>query len=90
MRRNLKGQLTRAEARQDGVYFVELDHQGPKGFVTRFKLSPQGDGTGVEMTTYINQPPWPFRGVYFKKILPAWQQCHADTIKTLDALVLAR
>jgi hypothetical protein len=79
MKRRLTATVTRVED-----HVVEYDHAGKKGFITQWRLSADGDRTTVSLGTYIHAPPWPFRGMYFKKIHPAWTQCYE---RTLDNLV---
>jgi hypothetical protein len=91
MRRSLRGMVSRADGtRSDGKHIVELDHDGAKGFVTRFTIDPEGSGSSVTMTTYLNPPPWPFRKVFYTKIQPGWTTCHERALVNLDALVLGR
>ena len=59
---------------------VDLDHAGDKGFVTRWSLEPQGDSTRVEVHTYIQAPPKPFKRYYFNKVQPAWAACQDRAI----------
>lgn len=65
---------------------VELDHIGGKGFVTRFSLAAEGEGTKVTLTNYLNAPPSPFTGYYFRKVKPAWDGCHQRTLEALEAI----
>lgn len=70
---------------------VTLDHPGDKGFITTWTLRPDAFGTQVELHTWIQAPPWPFRGPYFKRVKPAWQDCHQRTVDALGpALAAAR
>lgn len=62
---------------------VDLDHAGDKGFVTRWKLEPQGDQTRIEAHTYIQAPPKPFKSYYFNKVQPAWAACQDRAITEL-------
>jgi hypothetical protein len=78
MRRRLTAEVTRVED-----HVVEYDHEGKKGFITQWRLSPDGDGTAISLGTYINAPPWPFRGMYFKKIHPEWMRCYEQTLENL-------
>jgi hypothetical protein len=64
--------------------YVDLEHLGNKGFVTRFELKPAGEGaTEVTMTTYTNPPPWPFKAYYFKRVKPAWTTCQDRALANL-------
>lgn len=63
---------------------VELDHLGNKGFVTRFDLVADGANTTVTLTNYLNAPPSPFKGYYFKRVKPAWDGCHARVLEALE------
>lgn len=64
---------------------VELDHIGPKGFVTRFELVPVDGGTAVTMTNYLSIPAF-VAGYYYKKVQPAWAGCHARELETLETM----
>lgn len=64
---------------------IELDHLGPKGFVTRFELAPADGGTTVTMTNYISIPAF-IAGYYYKKVQPAWQGCHARELEALETI----
>lgn len=76
MRRRLVMVVSKAEENEH----VDLDHAGNKGFVTRWKLEPQGDSTRVEVHTYIQAPPKPFKSYYFNKVQPAWAACQDRAI----------
>ncbi len=62
---------------------VDLEHAGKKGFVTRWKLEPQGDSTRIEVHTYIQAPPRPFQSYYFNKVQPAWAACQDRAITSV-------
>jgi hypothetical protein len=79
MHRRLTAKITKLI---DGRY-VDLDHLGNKGFVTRFELSETPTGTAVTMTTYTNPPPWPFKPYFFKKVKPAWEACQEKAMANL-------
>lgn len=82
MRRRLTATLTKAEPGR----YVELDHMGRKGFVTQVRLEElAAGGTKVTLGTWIEAPPWPFKGVYFKKVRPAWLACYERTLDNLAA-----
>ncbi|MCO4744655.1 MAG: SRPBCC family protein [Proteobacteria bacterium] len=75
--------LTAVVSKTEAPRLVDFDHAGNKGFVTRWKLTEQADGTLVELTTYLNAPPWPFRKVYFKRVQPAWEACYDEALAAL-------
>jgi hypothetical protein len=77
---NMHRRLTATMSRAEAPRLVELDHAGRKGFVTRWTLESVGDGTSVEMHTWINPPPWPFRKYYFHMVRPAWVACQEQTL----------
>lgn len=66
--------------------YLDLDHPGNKGFVTRFMLTPGADGasTTVEMTTRLNPPPWPVKGTFYKRVQPEWTTCYQTFLTRLD------
>jgi carbon monoxide dehydrogenase subunit G len=65
---------------------VEVEHLGNKGFYTQWALKPGDDGTEVQMTTYLQPPPWPFRRYYYAHVRPAWVQCHVEALDQLANL----
>jgi len=79
MRRRLTAKISRAEAGR----FVEIDHEGDKGFVTQIRFEPRGDATLVRLATFIHPPPRPFQGIYFKKVRPEWVRCYFETLDEL-------
>jgi hypothetical protein len=81
LRRRLTVTISKAELDR----YVELDHLSAKGFVTRWLLQENEAGTLVSLETFINPPPWPFRGYYFKNIQPEWQRCYETTLDNLEA-----
>jgi hypothetical protein len=65
---------------------IELDHEGRKGFVTRFHLTPVDEThTRVELTTFINPPGWPFRSYYADKVKPLWEACYVEALAALES-----
>jgi carbon monoxide dehydrogenase subunit G len=83
-RRKLRARVTVADVRR-----VEWDHEGNRGFITRFGLAPaDGGGTDVTVTTYIEAPPRPFQRYYFRRVQPAWRECYVrflDRVGTAEA-----
>jgi len=77
--------LDALHSRSDPPRLVEIEHLGNKGFFTRFTLTPEGDGTKAVMTTYLNEPPWPFRKYYYTQVRPIWVQCQTDALHKLDS-----
>jgi hypothetical protein len=59
---------------------VDLEHEGKRGFTSRFSLAEVGGGTAVTMTTFLDAPPWPVTGPYHRKIKPAWEACQAELL----------
>jgi hypothetical protein len=80
MRRTLSAVISK-----DQPAVVEIDHEGNKGFVTQWQLAELDGGTRVTLGTYLMPPPWPFKGVYFKKVMPAWEDCYERTLDALEA-----
>ena len=83
MHRKLPMTLVRAEAPR----LIDLDHLGPRGFVTRWTLTPEGEGTKVRIETPLNAPPPPFRGYFQNVIRPEWTDCYARTLENLAGAV---
>lgn len=80
------------------VNYIDHDHAGKKGFVTRYiltDLGAPGSGAGaagapstrVEMKTPIYAPRWPLTGYYYRAVQPEWEQCQADVLEALAAAV---
>ena len=78
MRRRLTVEISKDEPGR----LVELDHAGNKGFFTQVVPVASDTGSTVTLTTFLEPPPWPFRGVFFHKVQPAWVACYE---RTLDA-----
>jgi hypothetical protein len=78
--------------------YVDWDHPGRKGFVTRFTVAPlegapaeggPADGaaapaTRVTMQSYFTGPQWPLRRYYHRVMKPEWEACQARTLAALD------
>ncbi len=78
--------LTMTLARVEAPRYVEYDHAGKRGFVTRFLFTESESGTEVRLESYFAGPPRPLLGYYHQVVKPEWQACHA---RVLDALALA-
>ncbi|MEZ4319278.1 MAG: SRPBCC family protein [Myxococcota bacterium] len=64
---------------------IELDHEGKKGFVTRFLFTEvPNQGTRVQLTTFLNAPPWPLRKYYFEAVRPDWVVCYEQALTALE------
>jgi hypothetical protein len=70
-RRKLRARVSVAEARR-----IEWDHEGNRGFITRFSLTEAEGGTSVTAHTFLNAPPRPFQRYYFRRVQPAWKACY--------------
>lgn len=81
----LHRKLTMTLSRAESGRWVEFDHPGNKGFVTRWTVTASGEGSSVTVLTPLNQPPWPFKGYFFRVVQPEWQQCYQQAITALDA-----
>jgi hypothetical protein len=78
--------------------YVDWDHPGRKGFVTRFTVapvSPAGDtaqeagtaappATRVTMQSFFTGPTCPLRRYYHRVMKPEWEACQARTLVALD------
>ncbi len=72
--------------------YVDWDHPGRKGFVTRYALETLSNGseseppsTRVTATSYFSGPPWPLKRYYHTVMMPEWQACQARTLEALEA-----
>ncbi|MES2640281.1 MAG: SRPBCC family protein [Myxococcota bacterium] len=79
MHRKLAMTLVRAEAPR----IIDLDHLGPRGFVTRWTLTEGAGGTNVRLETPLNAPPAPFRGYFQNVVRPEWIACYTRTLENL-------
>jgi len=75
-KRRLEATITRADARQG----VEWDHHGNRGFVTRWTVTGNENGSVLGVTTWIHPPPWPFKRTYYKRIKPRWELCYRQAL----------
>lgn len=68
---------------------IVLDHPGDRGFVTTFEFDLQAPVgmTALTMHTWINPPPKPFEGLYYKWIRPHWRDCQERFLTNLAAAV---
>jgi hypothetical protein len=78
MRRSLVVVISKDEP---GLF--ELDHQGNKGFFTQVRAVPSAGGSTVAWSTFLEPPPWPFRGAFYKQVQPAWTDCHTRALQAL-------
>jgi hypothetical protein len=83
MHRKLPMTLVRADA----PHIIDLDHLGPRGFITRWTLSEVEGGTNVKITTPLNAPPDIIRGYFQNVVRPAWLDCYERTLTNLSAAV---
>lgn len=82
---SMKRRLTATISKAESPRYVELDHEGKKGFVTQFRLEPVEGGTKVTLGTWITAPPAPFKGVFYNSVRPAWLDCYERTLDNLAA-----
>jgi hypothetical protein len=85
MHRSLTMTLARAEATR----YVEFDHAGNKGFITRILFAPTEGGTEVRLESYFAGPPKVFQGYYHSVMKPEWEGCHARVLDNLGKAVPA-
>jgi len=74
---------------KDEPGLFELDHEGNKGFFTQVRAVPSAGGSTVQWSTFLEPPPWPFRGAFYQKVQPAWIDCHARALQALAMSVAA-
>jgi uncharacterized protein YndB with AHSA1/START domain len=80
MHRTLPMTLVRATA----PTYIDFDHVGPKGFITRWSLAEAEGGTKVTVLTPLSAPPPPFTGYYFNTVKPEWEGCYARALENLE------
>ena len=67
---------------------LEIEQLGKRGWFTQVTYAAAGsDRTEVTLTTPLGHPKWPFAGVFFRKIKPAWEGCYARALEALEARV---
>jgi hypothetical protein len=81
MHRHVRFVLNDAQAPQK----IDIEHLGARGFVTRMALRPVGEGTEVELHTYLSPPRWPFTAYFFNRVQPAWVDCYERALQNLAA-----
>ena len=69
---------------------VDVDHDGTRGWVTRFRLAESPTGTAIEAQTYLDLPPRLVRRNYFTKVKPDWEACHAELLRGIGLAAAAR
>jgi len=82
------GPLTRRRtvriAKEQPGLFLELEHEGNKGWFTQVRYGPAGTGHAeVQLHTPLAAPPWPLRGVFYARVRPAWEACYAGTLRAI-------
>lgn len=81
-RRRLDGTVSVAEEPRR----IEWDHEGNRGFLTRFSLTGNDSGgTEVEVHTFLLPPPWPFKRYYRNTVRPRWEQCYLALLGQMNA-----
>jgi hypothetical protein len=81
LKRRAYGAIQRDEP---GLVF-ETEHLGKRGWFTQVTYADLGDGrTEVTLRTPLSEPKWPFRGVFFKKVKPAWEGCYQRALANLE------
>lgn len=70
-----------------GHQYVDWEHTGRYGFTTRYQFAEDvaTSGTVVTMTTFLDTPPWPFMGIFFKRVRPGWAACHHELLTAVAA-----
>jgi hypothetical protein len=85
MHRTLEMTLSRLDV-EDTRAVVDFDHASNRGFVSRWFLDRQEDGTHVKVTTAMNPPPWPFTKYYFDAVKPEWDACQGQIVDNVVKL----
>lgn len=83
---SMKRRLTATISKSEPGRLLELDHDGRKGFVTQFRLEAVPEGSKVTLGTWIEAPPRPFKGIFFKNVRPAWEACYTAALDNLHAM----
>jgi hypothetical protein len=55
-----------------------------KGFWLVVDVTPRDGGSTVKVSTPLDPPGWPVRGVFYRKIRPVWAACYATALQALD------
>lgn len=69
---------------------IDIDHAGPRGFISRFLIEPTTTGSRVEFRTFIDPPGWPFKKAYWTRVRPRWTGCQEQALVRLEAAVTAK
>jgi hypothetical protein len=86
----LKRRLTVTISKAEPGRYVELDHLGSKGFISRWLMQENGATTMLSLETFMNPPPWPFKGYYYQAIQPKWRACYELTLDNLNERLTTR
>lgn len=76
--------------RSEAPRWIDYDHRGKRGFITRFTVEPVGEESArVSIHTFIDPPKWPLRRTYDTRVRPSWTACYVDSLERLAGLVAA-
>jgi hypothetical protein len=63
---------------------LKLETEGKRGWFTQLTFADAPEGmTEVTLHTPLVAPKWPFTGVFFTKVRPAWEQCYNELLGSL-------
>ena len=88
----LRRKLTAVITKEAPGSLWQLEHKGNRGWYTQFRLA-EGAAPGethLTLLTPLAAPPWPFRGIFHKRVRPAMQACYTEVLSALEARVAAR
>jgi len=64
---------------------VKWEAEGDRGFFVHWRVEAREGGSRVTVETPLLAPPWPVRGVFYRKVQPAWKACYEQAIRRLGA-----
>lgn len=87
----LKRKLTAVVTKETPGVLFQIEHKGPRGWFTQFRLEPGNSATTTRVTllTPLTAPPWPLKRIFFRRVRPAMQACYEQVLATLHQRVSA-
>ena len=72
----LRRRLEMRVSRDEPGHVFEIEHPSKRGWFAQVTYQQVDEGTEIVLLTPLNPPPWPFKGVFFRKIRPAMEDCY--------------
>ncbi len=85
----LHPRLSMVVDRAEAPRWIDFDHEGKRGFITRFKVEPvTADTARVSIHTFVDPPGFPLRRYYFTRVRPKWTACYVASLDRLATIAL--